>query len=91
MPITEIHVHLPAHRRRALELQTDHAEAERAYDTHIGAYLEYLQQEAEKAGYRLSRDTTERDGVFSYLGDHEGKKAAHDWLQTVPDLWNWIP
>lgn len=91
MSTAEILVHLPAHRRRALELQSDQAEAKRAYDTHIGAYLAYLREEAAKAGYRLESDQQDRDSAFSYTGDRGGKKAAHDWLETLPDLWNWIP
>ncbi len=85
-------IHLPGHRERALQLQTDLFEAEPAYDANIGAYLKFLKDEAAQAGYTLETDNSPLDAAYSIdAQDHDRKKAAHDWLATQPDLWNWIP
>lgn len=87
----QIRLHLPAHRRRTLQLQTDQPAAEAAYDRHIGAYVRYLREEAVAAGYTLEADSQDAPEAFSDPHGREGTGAAHDWLHTLPDLWNWIP
>jgi hypothetical protein len=87
-----ITLHLPAYRERALLLQSDPREAEPAYDDNIGDYLRYLQAEATKAGYALGTDESDLGPAYSIdAASHDDKKAAHDWLDTLPDIWNWIP
>lgn len=89
---TRITVHLPAHRRAALHIERDTSDAAQAYDQYIGEYLQFLRDEAERAGYALGSDHQDNGGIFTIDEiDHAGKKAAHDWLHTQPDIWNWIP
>ncbi len=92
MPRTTIKIHLPAYRRRALELQTDAREAADAYDVNIGRYIEYLKVAAAAAGLEVTTDTHDDGPTYAIEEeDHARKKAAHDWLETIPDIWNWIP
>lgn len=92
MAKTTITLHLPSYRERALQLQTDAREAAEAYDGNIGAYVEFLKGEATPAGFVVATDTRDDGPAFSITeADHEQKKAAHEWLETQPDLWNWIP
>ncbi len=92
MDRTLITFHIPSHRRRALELQGASLEAEQTYDANIGDYVRFLQAEAAKAGYAVASDKHDIDAVFTIDElDHQQKKAAHAWLETQPDLWNWIP
>ncbi|MDB5968450.1 MAG: hypothetical protein JWQ90_900 [Hydrocarboniphaga sp.] len=87
-----ITVHLPSHRSRALQLEQNTAEAIEAYDANIGDYLKFLKDEASRHDYAVKTDNTDFEGVFSINDtDHAGKKTAHDWLETQPDVWNWIP
>jgi hypothetical protein len=84
--------HLPCHRRTALKMQHDKREAETAYDANIGAYLRFLQEEGRKQGFTIATDQQEVDAVYAIEErDHAAKKAAHDWLETQPDIWNWLP
>jgi hypothetical protein len=92
MATATITIHLPAYRQRALRLQSDPHEAEPVYDGNIGDYIRYLKDEATKAGYTLVTDESDQGHAYSMeAGDHDAKKAAHDWLDTLPDIWNWIP
>jgi hypothetical protein len=92
MPRTLITIHLPSHRRATLKIERDTAEAAQAYDAQIAAYLAFLRSEGEKAGFGVDADERDWGPVFSIAEtDHDGKKAAHDWLDTQPDFWNWIP
>jgi hypothetical protein len=92
MPHTLITLHLPAHRRAALKIERETAEAATAYDTHIQAYVAFLSAQAEKAGLKLDADQRDWGPIFSIAEtDHASKKTAHDWLNTQPDFWNWIP
>jgi hypothetical protein len=87
-----ITIHQPAYRDRALQLQSDPREAAPAYDASIGDYLHYLKEHAEPAGYALRADEADLGSAYSIdAADHDSKKAAHDWLDTLPDIWNWIP
>lgn len=92
MANANIIIHLPSHRRTALKIESETREAQDAYDSNIGDYVRFLQAEADKAGFVVSTDQSDVDAVFSIEeSDHAQKKAAHDWLETQPDLWNWIP
>jgi hypothetical protein len=86
-----ITIHLPSHRSRALQIEQNTAEAVDAYDANIGGYLKFLKDEAAKQDYAIKTDTSDLAAVYAIDADHESKKAAHDWLDTQPDLWNWIP
>lgn len=86
-----ITLHLPAYRARALQLQADPREAEPAYDENIEGYLQFLAQEAAKAGLVLATDHGELSAYSIHAADHDAKRAAHDWLDTQPDIWNWMP
>ena len=90
---TLIVLHRPEHRRRTLSLQpTDRAQAERAYDRHVGDYLDFLRSSAQHAGFRLTSDERDWDTLFTIdETDHTDKQAAHAWLQTQPDFWTWLP
>lgn len=88
---TTITIHLPSHRRKSLKVQEASIDAVAAYDGNIGAYIRYLQDEADRAGFRIETDQRELDQVYTIHENGRDKKAAHDWLHTLPDLWNWIP
>ncbi|WP_028008912.1 hypothetical protein [Solimonas flava] len=92
MPRAQIIVHLPSHRRTALKIEGDTREAEETYDGQIGAYLEFLKREALAAGFQIETDERDWGPIFTIDElDHDAKKAAHDWLNTQPDFWNWLP
>ncbi|PPE73182.1 hypothetical protein C3942_15300 [Solimonas fluminis] len=85
-------LHLPAHRATALKLQPQEPEAARAYDRNIAGYLEFLKDEAQRAGYAVAADQKDFGPVFSIEeDDHASKRAAHAWLGNLPDIWNWMP
>jgi hypothetical protein len=87
-----ITMHLPAHKRQALRMQTDKRWAELAYDEQIPEYIRYLQREAQPRGFRIQTDDRDWDVVLSVdERSHDDKKAAYEWLQTLPDIWNWMP
>ncbi|HVT36426.1 MAG TPA: hypothetical protein VHE37_12640 [Nevskiaceae bacterium] len=89
---TRIIVHLPAHRRAALNIERD-LDAPRTYDRYIGEYIEFLRKEGIHAGFDLTTDERDDDkGIFTIDEmNHEAKRKAHAWLETQPDIWNWIP
>jgi hypothetical protein len=92
MAKTTVIIHLPVHRRLSIKHEGDTHEAVAAYDHHIGDYIRFLQAQATKAGFELRTDQHEAEHVFSIEEiSHDDKKAAHDWLESEPDLWNWIP
>ncbi len=86
-----ITLHLRAYRERALMLQPERREAELAYDANIHDYVKYLSDEAAKPGYVLTTDHGTSAAYSIQAPTHDAKKAAHDWLDTLPDIWNWIP
>jgi hypothetical protein len=86
-----ITIHLPAYRERALKLQTEIRDAEEAYDANIHDYIKYLAEEAAKMDFRLETDHGSIAAYSVHAPTHEAKKAARDWLNTLPDIWNWIP
>lgn len=92
MPRTLITIHLPSHRRTALKIEHDTAEAGQVYDAQISRYIAFLHKEGESAGFAVNADDRDWGPIFSITEtDHADKKAAHDWLNTQPDFWNWIP
>ena len=92
MPRALITIHLPTHRRTALKIERDMPEAAIAYDGQIGAYIDFLRREAERVNLHVDTDERDWGPIFSIAEtDHAAKKAAHDWLNTQPDFWNWIP
>ena len=87
-----ITIHLPTHRRVALDA---YGESPRrvgeVYDDHIGRYVEFLRAQGRAAGFRVETDQKNLDPVYSIDElDHEQKKAAHAWLREMPDLWEWL-
>ena len=85
-------IHLPSHRRVSLRSEENTREAEAEYDGNIGAYIEFLQAEAEKAGFIVTTDQRDVEPPFSIDElNHDDKIAAHEWLRSMPDLWNWVP
>lgn len=91
-PRTTIVINLPAHRQRALELVNEGLVAEQAYDKNIGGYIEFLRQQAEGEGYVVQTSQDDQQPVFRLDEiSHDDKKAAHDWLESLPDIWNWMP
>jgi hypothetical protein len=85
-------LHLPVHRATALKLQPREPDAARAYDRNIAGYIDFLQAEAQRAGYAVSTDQDDFGPVFSIEEDsHDSKLDAHGWLETQPDIWNWLP
>ena len=91
-PRATIVINLPAHRRRALELVNEGLVAEQAYDKSIGGYIDFLRQQADDVGYIVQTSQDDQQAVFRLdETSHQDKKAAHDWLESLPDIWNWMP
>lgn len=89
---TTIVFHLPVHRQTALKLADPGVTARQAYDRNIGGYIEFLRGEGQRAGFGVASDQRDDGPAFSIdEDDHRQKKAAHDWLETQPDIWNWMP
>jgi hypothetical protein len=87
-----ITIHLPTHRRESLRAYGESPrKVGEVYDDNIGAYVEYVQRLAHENGFEVRTDNRDLDPVYSIdERDHDGKKAAHRWLQGLPDLWEWI-
>lgn len=89
---TVITLHAPEHRRRSLTAERDTREAREAYDRNVGAYFEFLRREAVGQGWQLRIDQQDLNALITIDEvDHHQKKAAHAWLITQPDIWNWMP
>ncbi len=95
MKLATIRIHLDHHRQRALQIEAGNRDAPAAYDANIGAYLHYLKEQAQQHGFAIVSDGASSSGssaIFEIIeADHASKKAAHDWLESQPDIWNWIP
>jgi hypothetical protein len=85
-------IHLPVHRRATLEAYPDHsATPAEAYDENIGRYVDFLRREGDRRGFEVRTDQRETEPVYTLEErGHEQKKKAHDWLQGVPDFWEWL-
>lgn len=84
-------IHRPAHRRLALTGR-DPLEAVAAYDRCIGAYLKFLGEEAAKVGYELRQDQHDEEPFFRIdAASRAQQRAIQAWLQSQPDIWNWMP
>lgn len=87
-----ITVHRNQHRERSLAVQDPGREAEDVYDANITQYFQFLHEQAAQHGYRFVIDAQGgAHDAFSYSGNREQRQAAHDWLHTQPDFWNWLP
>ena len=83
-------VFAPEHRRRSIANEPrGGALSARAYDHQVGAYFEFLREQAARVGIEMQVDAQDRDVLFEV--DHEGKKAVRAWLARQPDLWDWLP
>lgn len=87
-----ITIHLPTHRRQSLAAYgEDPRRVGEVYDDHIGRYVAFLQEKARAEGFELRTDNKDLDPPYTIdERAHDDKKAAHAWLQGVPDLWEWI-
>lgn len=92
MSLANITFHMPVHRETAIKLQTEPREAEAAYDRYIGEYMAFLSAEAAKADLVVNADQQDFGVLFSIdASSHDTKQQAHAWLESQPDIWNWIP
>jgi hypothetical protein len=87
-----ITIHLPTHRRESIAAYGESPrQVGEVYDDHIHGYMEFVQRLGHESGFSVRTDHNDLDPVFTIdERDHEGKKAAHRWLQGLPDLWEWI-
>lgn len=87
-----ITIHLPTHRREALRAYPDRSVTpEQGYDGNIGRYVEFLRAQGRQRGFEIRTDQRDVDPVFTIEeSGHEQKKQAHDWLEAVPDFWEWL-
>ena len=88
-----ITIHLPTHRRDSLERYGagDVVTVSQAYDRHIGDYVDFLKRQGRRDGFRVETDQHDLDPVFTIdERDHAQKKAAHDWIERLPDVWELI-
>lgn len=87
-----ITIHLPTHKRESLKAYGDNWRAiDEAYEGNIGHYVDFLRRQGRELGFQVRTDQKDVDPVFTIdERDRQQKKAAHDWLERVPDLWEWI-
>ena len=89
---TIVTIHKPEHRRRSLAIERNTADAIDAYDHNVGAYFDFLGVQAGKQGFELRFDAA--GGTIPFTideTDHEQKKSAHAWMESQPNIWDWIP
>lgn len=87
-----ITMHLPRHKEQALRMQTDQRWADMTYDHNVADYIRWLDEQAQVHGFRVQSDARDVDAVLTIdERSHDDKKAAYAWLQTQPDIWNWLP
>lgn len=94
MKLATIRIHLHNHRQRALQIEGSDRDAPSVYDANIAAYLQFLKDQAQPLGFAIVSDgaNSANGAIFEIIeADHASKKAAHDWLESQPDIWNWIP
>lgn len=87
-----ITIHLPTHRRESLKAYGESPrQVGEVYDGHIGRYMEFVREQARAQGFAVRTDNKEIDPIYTIdETSHDDKKAAHEWLQGLPDLWEWI-
>lgn len=87
-----ITVHRPTHRRHSLATYgEDSRRVGETYDANIGEYLRFLARLGRECEFELRTDSMDVDPAFTIdEHDRDGKKAAHRWLETIPDLWEWL-
>jgi hypothetical protein len=53
--------------------------------------VDFLREQARDRGFDIRTDQRDVDPVFTIdeIG-HEQKKQAHEWLDRVPDFWEWL-
>ena len=86
-------IHLPVHRRATLAAYPEKASATpgEVYDQNIGKYVDYLRREGRSQGFDVRTDQRDTEPVVTLEErGHEEKKKAHDWLDQVPDFWEWL-
>lgn len=87
-----ITIHIPSHRRASLKAYGESWRMlDQVYDTHVGHYMDFLRRQGRDRGFKVRTDNKDVDPVFTI--DERGrpeKKAAHQWLEEVPDLWEWL-
>ena len=87
-----ITIHLPTHRREAIR---SYGESWRmldaVYDGHIGHYVEFLRRQGRELGFEVRTDKRDLEPIYTIdERSREEKKAAREWLEKVPDLWEWL-
>ena len=84
--------HLPTHRRESIRAYGESWRMlDEVYDARIGHYMEFLRRQGRERGFDVRTDRNDVKPVYTIEErDHAQKKAAHEWLQGVPDLWEWL-
>lgn len=87
-----ITIHLPTHRRESLKAYGDSwRDIDQVYNSHIGHYVDFLRRQGRELGFQVRTDQRDLDAPFTIdERDRQQKKAAHEWLREVPDLWEWL-
>ena len=87
-----ITIHLPTHRRESLKAYGESWRLiDEIYDGNIGSYVDFLRRQGRELGYDIRTDQRDVDPVYTIEErNHQEKKQAHDWLEQIPDLWEWI-
>lgn len=87
-----ITIHLPTHRRESLKAYGESWRMlDEVYDGNIGHYVDFLRRQGRERGFKVRTDQKDVDPVFTIdERDRQQKKAAHEWLEGLPDLWEWI-
>lgn len=87
-----ITIHLPTHRRQSIEAYGESWRMlDQVYNSNIGHYVDFLRRQGRERGFQVRTDQRDVDAPFTIEErDRQQKKAAHEWLREVPDLWEWI-
>jgi hypothetical protein len=87
-----ITIHLPTHRREALRAYGESWRMlDEIYDGNIGSYVDFLRRQGRELGFDVRTDQRETNPVFTIDERNRAeKKKAYEWLEGLPDLWEWI-
>ena len=87
-----ITIHLPTHRRRTIQSYGESWRLlDEVYDGNIGHYVDFLRRQGRERGFSVRTDQRDVDPVYTIdERDRAQKKAAKEWLDGLPDLWEWI-
>jgi hypothetical protein len=87
-----ITIHLPTHRQDCIRnYGPSWRLLDQVYDGRIADYVEFLQRQGRERGFRVRTDRHVDETAISIQTDSiTAGAAANDWLDAVPDFWEWL-